>query len=119
MCGIAAIIHPTDRESRFEQVSHMTELLEHRGAGGISVSSYNHASLGSARLPILDPLSGNQPMEDEGLAIVYNGEIYNHDELRNELETFGISFDSSSDTEVILHGFRRWGKGLLYRLRGM
>ena len=119
MCGIAAIIHPADRASRFECVDHMTKLLEHRGGGGVSVSSFDHASLGSARLPIVDPLMGNQPMQVGQLAIVFNGEIYNHNELRNELEDVGIGFASACDTEVIVHGFRHWGKALLPRLRGM
>jgi asparagine synthase (glutamine-hydrolysing) len=119
MCGIAAIIHPSDRRSRFALVSRMTQRLSHRGDGGVSVSSFGHASFGSARLPIIDPLMGNQPMETGELAIVFNGEIYNHREIRVELEALGIAFASSCDTEVLLHGYSRWGTAILTRLRGM
>ena len=96
--------------------------LATRGPDGAGVWSAGPAALGHRRLAIID-LSGrgHQPMVDTelGLAVVFNGCIYNHRELRRELEAAGHHFASTSDTEVLLKGWREWGEGLLDRLAGM
>ncbi|HEY0450374.1 asparagine synthase (glutamine-hydrolyzing) [Actinophytocola sp.] len=125
MCGIAgAYLWPdggplTDR---------LTETLAHRGpdgsgrythrAGGHTTGGEVH--LGHRRLSIIDlSETGAQPMVSDGLAITYNGELYNAPELRAELEAAGVRFRGTSDTEVVLEAWRRWGTDSLPRLRGM
>lgn len=102
----------------------MTDALVHRGpdAGG----RYRHpagageVALGHRRLSIIDlSETGAQPMVRDGLALTYNGELYNAPELRAELESAGVGFRGTSDTEVLLQAWRRWGTGCLPRLRGM
>src|SRR5207245_7439417 len=78
-------------------------------------------SLGAVRLKIIDLQAGDQPMisEDGNTVLVFNGEIYNHRELRAELESRGEKFKTNSDTEVVLRAFLRWDKDSFARLRGM
>lgn len=125
MCGIAGIF--SCRESRGAAVA-MTDFLAHRGpddAGIETLLSNAGTSLGtfgSRRLAILDlTRAGHQPMfaPDRNLCITYNGEIYNFLDLRRELEQEGAEFQSHSDTEVLLHGWRRHGIAFLDGLRGM
>ena len=102
----------------------MADALAHRGPDG---SGYfhcptNHVSLAHRRLAIVDIEGGDQPMwnEDGSVGVVFNGEIYNHQDLRRQLEQAGHSFRSShSDTEVLVHGYKEWGAGLPERLNGM
>lgn len=121
MCGIAgAYLWPdggpvTDR---------LTKTLAHRGPDGSG--RYSHAAgtgdvhLGHRRLSIIDLTeTGAQPMVAEGLALTYNGELYNAPELRRELEAEGVTFRGTSDTEVLLRAWRRWGVDCLPKLRGM
>jgi asparagine synthase (glutamine-hydrolysing) len=100
----------------------MVQRLAHRGpdAGGVRVAG--GASLGHARLAIIDlSAAANQPMvnEDGDVFLVANGEIYNHRELRRELVREGHVFTSESDSEAILHGYEQWGEKVLERLSGM
>ncbi len=120
MCGIAGFAGRGDGED----LCRMTAALVHRGPDGDGAWSDPTARvwLGHRRLAVLDPAGGRQPMStlDGGLTVVFNGEIYNHAELRRELEAGGHRFASDhSDTEVLLHGFRAWGEGMLARLEGM
>src|SRR5206468_8130177 len=124
MCGIAGLIRlhgltPDDIAS----VVRMTGAQIHRGPDGSGVHTDSRVVLGHRRLSIIDvSAAGNQPMsnEDRSVWVTYNGEIYNHPELRRELESFGHRFRSRTDTEVIVHGYEQWGvEGLLDRLRGM
>jgi asparagine synthase (glutamine-hydrolysing) len=122
MCGICGIVRlegVTDRDHA--SVRGMVELLRHRGPDGAGIWSDEVAVLGHARLSIIDIACGAQPMVrlDQGLAIVFNGEIYNYRELRRELETHGAVFQTNSDTEVLLLGYRHWGEGVFERLNGM
>ncbi|MGH6914250.1 MAG: asparagine synthase (glutamine-hydrolyzing), partial [Geminicoccales bacterium] len=79
-----------------------------------------HVRLGHRRLSIIDLSdAANQPFEKDGLVIVFNGEIYNYRALAQELRSAGVSFRTSSDTEVLLEAWRQWGPGCLNRLRGM
>ena len=99
----------------------MTDRLYHRGPDG---GGYFHApwvALGHRRLAIIDRAGGEQPManEDQSAWIVFNGEIYNHRELRRDLETRGHRFRTQSDTEAIVHAYEEWGDACVERLDGM
>lgn len=125
MCGIAGTYHWPDGGPLTDR---LTETLAHRGPDG--AGRYTHKTQGGAgggevhlghrRLSIIDlSETGAQPMVRDGLAISYNGELYNAPELRVELESAGVRFRGTSDTEVLLEAWRRWGTECLPRLRGM
>lgn len=123
MCGIAGFVDFTAKSSK-ELVSRMIASIPHRGPDG--QGEYFHESpdwqmgLGHRRLSIIDPNpSANQPMHYEGLHIVFNGEIYNYNEIRTELIKLGHQFQTHSDTEVILHSWRQWGEKAIEQWRGM
>jgi asparagine synthase (glutamine-hydrolysing) len=127
MCGIAGIVSIGSQERLHDleaRLSSMAACMHHRGPddGGVYVSIGGRAGLANRRLAIRDlSTAGHMPMGNtEGtIHITYNGEIYNADELRVELERLGYSFHSGSDTEVILHGYAEWGEQVVERLRGM
>jgi asparagine synthase (glutamine-hydrolysing) len=122
MCGIVGLV----RGSATDEVAaeRMNQALAHRGPddAGIRNWSDHGVTLGQRRLSIIDlsPL-GRNPManEDGSVWIVYNGEIYNFQALRRELEGLGHTFRSHSDTEVVLHAYEQWGDDHVHRLRGM
>src|ERR1051325_4832769 len=120
MCGFCAIIGDISDGPR-EPIQAMTAALRHRGPDAQSYCRLSGASLGHARLSIIDLEGGDQPMADESQRhwIVFNGELYNYRELRDELMRLGYRFWTSSDTEVILNAYRKWGRGCLDRFRGM
>ncbi len=95
--------------------------LKSRGPDASEVLAHGDALLGHARLAVIDLAGGRQPMvtEDERLALVYNGEIYNFPKLRRELQAAGHRFATRSDSEVLLRGYRQWGDGVVDRLQGM
>lgn len=118
MCGIAGFAGPGGQA----ELAAMTARIAHRGpdAEGFFQSGVFH--LGHRRLSIIDLAYGAQPMAtaDGALVVVFNGEIYNHAELRAELRALGHVFATDhSDTEVLLHGWRQWGRDMLPRLNGM
>jgi asparagine synthase (glutamine-hydrolysing) len=124
MCAIAGLVRrgglaPGDVAA----VERMTAAQAHRGPDGDGFYRDSRVVLGHCRLSIIDVSpAGNQPMsnEDRSVWITYNGEIYNHQDLRGELAGLGHVFRSRTDTEVIVHGYEQWGiEGLLDRLRGM
>lgn len=125
MCGIDGIIvHGEGPPVTREALLAMGEAQRHRGPDdeGQWISPDGRIGLGHRRLSIVDLTpSGHQPMatRDGRYQIVFNGEIYNYQALRRELEAAGHVFESSSDTETLLHGYREWGAALLDRLRGM
>ncbi len=119
MCGIVAIIDPLKREIPEALVRAMTEVLHHRGPDGEGSYFAPGVGLGHKRLAIIDLATGQQPMTKDPLTIAYNGEIYNYLELRQELLNAGASFATTSDTEVILELYRKYGADCLRRLRGM
>ncbi|QFU89480.1 asparagine synthase (glutamine-hydrolyzing) [Amycolatopsis sp. YIM 10] len=121
MCGIAGAYHWPDGGPLTDR---LTKTLAHRGPDG--EGRYDHRAgtaevhLGHRRLSIIDlSETGAQPMVKDGLALTYNGELYNAPELRGELEAGGVRFRGTSDTEVLLEAWRRWGVDGLSRLRGM
>jgi len=99
----------------------MNNLLEHRGPDSGGMFESDHVLLAMRRLSIIDLAGGNQPLFNEtgDIALVCNGEIYNHHELRNELESRGHVFSSNSDVETIIHAFEEYGIKFLTKLRGM
>ncbi len=120
MCGIAGFVGAGDREA----LARMTERLAHRGpdADGFFFDDAAQVFLGHRRLSIIDLTCGAQPMAtaDGDVVIVFNGEIYNHLELRAELEARGCIFQTDhSDTEVLLHGYRTFGEEFVSLLNGM
>jgi asparagine synthase (glutamine-hydrolysing) len=123
MCGILGIASANYIERR-EWVASGINSLAHRGpdSGGLWWSDNGQVGFAHRRLAILDlSPGGHQPMHESafGLTIVFNGEIYNHDRLREELISLGERFESRSDTEVILVAYRRWGESCLSRFNGM
>ena len=122
MCGIVGLFAlAKERVVAPALVRDMADRIRHRGPDGDGVHGGPGYALGQRRLAIVDIAGGAQPMglPDGRLWVTFNGEIYNHLELRAELEAHGCVFRSHSDTEVLLHGYRRWGTGLAARLRGM
>jgi asparagine synthase (glutamine-hydrolysing) len=121
MCGIAGFTHK-GRPAPEGRIQSAIKCITHRGPDQQGVFESPDVSLGSVRLKIIDlsPL-GNQPMrtEDGGTTIVFNGEIYNHPEVRAELEALGHKFNSHCDTEVVLRAFAQWDTKAFERLRGM
>jgi asparagine synthase (glutamine-hydrolysing) len=121
VCGIAGCYQQTDGRKLADI---MTDRIAHRGpdAGGVWTHQDERVSihLGHRRLSIIDLSSAaNQPFHKENLTLVYNGELYNYQELRAELAAAGTSFVTHSDTEVVLEAWRRWGPRSLDRFRGM
>jgi asparagine synthase (glutamine-hydrolysing) len=120
MCGIAGFVGAGSRAD----LAAMTAALVHRGPDGegFHVDEAWGVHLGHRRLAILDIQGGRQPMwnEDRTVAVIFNGEIYNHAELRQALQERGHGFASDhSDTEVLVHGYEEWGEDLPARLNGM
>ena len=122
MCGIAGEIAVPGRRPDLSAVIAMTDTLAPRGPDGHGLWSEGPIALGHRRLRVID-LSDQaaQPMVDRelGLSIVFNGCIYNYQDLRRQLVALGHSFVSTGDTEVLLKGWATWGEGLLGRLHGM
>ncbi len=123
MCGIAGIFHVDGSPASGEHIRNMTRAIAHRGPDGEGHWSFGPVALGHRRLSIIDlSNAGAQPMQtrDGRYTISYNGEIYNFQELRTELQGQGRIFGSRTDTEVILLAFANWGvEATLRRLNGM
>ena len=123
MCGIAGIVVNAQSEIRQERIKRsvltMNTLQEHRGPDGkgVWINPEDGVGLGHVRLSIIDVERGDQPMTSGDFVITYNGEIYNYIELRKEL---GVeNFETSSDTEVILKAYEKWGEACVSHFRGM
>jgi len=123
MCGIAGLVGVPREPAVLEG---MLGALRHRGPDDRGTLALKHATgtvrLGSTRLAIINlSPAGHMPMRDarNGNALVYNGEVYNFRELRDELEGHGERFQSATDTEVVLKAYGRWGRGCIERLQGM
>jgi asparagine synthase (glutamine-hydrolysing) len=123
MCGLCGFIDFRTNSSS-DVLNKMISTLHHRGPNdrGSDVFNYGEAiiGLGHTRLSILDiSPTGHQPMHFEHLSIVFNGEIYNFNEIKNDLIKLGHNFKSHSDTEVILHAFSEWGDSCVSKFIGM
>jgi asparagine synthase (glutamine-hydrolysing) len=122
MCGICGEYHfGHDAPASQARVRAMADSITHRGPDDEGYFFDGSLGLGFRRLSIIDLAGGHQPMSDadETVWVAFNGEIYNFPELRAELEAFGHVFRTRSDTEVIIHGYKQWGSGVLRRLNGM
>ena len=119
MCGICGF---TGRlVNREEYLRQMTEKITHRGPDADGYYLDDTLAMGFRRLSIIDLEAAQQPLynEDKTLALMFNGEIYNYRELRQELQALGHTFATNGDGETLLHGYEQWGAELLPRLRGM
>ena len=124
MCGICGIIAKDSSTKALQSIDVMLSSLAHRGPDGLGKLHEKNANflidLGHTRLSILDlGASANQPMTYENLSIVYNGEVYNFTEIKEDLRNSGYSFTTSSDTEVILKAIHKWGIEACLRFNGM
>src|SRR6185295_16090879 len=125
MCGIAGFIDLADstgaNEERQAILDRMCRIITHRGPDDQGTFVKNGAALGMRRLSIIDVAGGHQPIsgEDGSVTIVFNGEIYNFQELKPQLEARGHSFKTHSDTEAIVHSYEEFGPACLNQLRGM
>lgn len=126
MCGIVGVVEYAARQPNVEPdvLIRMSERIAHRGPddSGWWLSPDRRCGLGFRRLAIIDlSAAGHQPMStpDGRLTIVFNGEIYNHLELRRELESLGYRYRSRTDTETILYGYQEWGERIFEKMHGM
>lgn len=119
MCGIAGILSANRNVNLDkEQLYRMLSTLQHRGPDEWGTWISPQMQLGHVRLSIIDVAHGHQPMVNERYALSFNGEIYNHIELRKELEANGIEFNTQSDTEVVLKAFSLWGEQCFSKFNG-
>ena len=119
MCGICGFIGQKDNRSAV--LSDMMNAIRHRGPDSNGIFQRDEVSLGFCRLSIIDLEKGDQPMFNENgtMCLIFNGEIYNYRELRENLEQKGHVFATDSDSETLLHGYEEYGEELLKKLRGM
>ena len=121
MCGFAGYIHNYGTFDKEEVIHKMADRIKHRGPDDAHYYIDDGIALGFRRLSIIDLEGGRQPIlnEDGSLVLLFNGEIYNYQELREELIKAGHVFTTRTDSETILHGYEEYGKKILDRLRGM
>lgn len=118
MCGLFAVIG--QQEIELKKVADSIQSLSHRGPDNLSIEESVNHKFGHTRLSIISPEnSANQPFIKNGNSIIFNGEIYNYQDLRTELAASGITFVGESDTEVLLEGILKFGETFLTRIRGM
>ncbi len=122
MCGICGfVLQHRFEEDRSSLLESMNDILVHRGPDSDGYYLNGDIGMGMRRLSIIDLVSGDQPIfnEDGSIAIVYNGEIYNFHELRDQLQRYDHKFMTNSDTEVIIHAYEQWGDECLLKFNGM
>lgn len=119
VCGIVGFLDKTKNKETL--IKKMAIKLTHRGPDDEGYYCDDFIALGHRRLAIIDLKTGEQPIynENKHLVIIFNGEIYNYAELRTELQSLNHIFTTSSDTEVIIHGYEEYGVNILKKLRGM
>ena len=120
MCGINGIISKkSNKKKNLKIIKDMNNKIIHRGPNAEGIYADDRVALGHRRLSIIDLEGGNQPIynEDESIMIVYNGEVYNYKELKEELTDH--TFKTNSDTEVLVHAYEEWGISFLEKVRGM
>ncbi len=124
MCGIAGMIDwQNDMTEQKAVLKEMTDAIAHRGPDADGFWLSERAALGHRRLIVIDPEGGKQPMlfqdGDDTIALSYNGELYNYQELKEELETKGHTFNTTSDTEVLLHAYLEWDEDCVRHFNGI
>ena len=125
MCGICGFAYAATSEAAESAVRTMAAAMTHRGPDedGFLVNDRRATgvALGMRRLSIIDLAGGHQPVwnETQSVAVVFNGELYNYQELRERLVLLGHKFTTKCDTEILVHGWEEWGEDLLHELRGM
>lgn len=121
MCGIAGLYDRSGSAVQRALLEQMTGALQHRGPDGSGFLTRGNAALGHRRLSIIDVSGGAQPIanEDDRIHVVFNGEIYNFVELRQDLLAAGHRFRTASDTEVLVHAYEEWGEDFVSRLNGI
>ena len=112
MCGIAGLLSLGDKPVFEEEVHAMCDAMVHRGPNDAGYYTAERVALGMRRLSIIDLATGHQPVhnEDESVWVVFNGEIYNFQSLRESLEQQGHKFYTGTDTEVIVHLYEQYGE---------
>lgn len=120
MCGIAGFVDSSAEGHQKQLIRQMLEKLAHRGPDGEGIWECGPLCLGHRRLAIIDlSKAGDQPMHYRHLTVIFNGELYNYIEIREELKSLGHSFNTGTDTEVLLHAYSEWGSDCLSRFSGM
>ena len=121
MCGIVGFVDQKKSKEKAKIIKDMTDQIIHRGPDGEGYYTDDLVALGHRRLSIIDVKGGDQPIynQDKTFAIMFNGEIYNYQELKEQLENKGYVFQTKTDTEVILNGYAEWKDELYEKLRGM
>lgn len=127
MCGVIGIISSESRQEITDSADKMLRFIDHRGPDGRGLEVFNlpkaqHLALGHNRLAIIDTTdAGLMPMSnaDDSLSIIFNGEIFNYIELKEELASLGYCFTTNTDTEVLLNAYSEWGSDCLNKLNGM
>jgi asparagine synthase (glutamine-hydrolysing) len=122
MCGIAGIVAVDGLdEQAAARALQMRDVIVHRGPDEAGLHCDAHAALAHRRLSIVDLSSGQQPLsnEDGSVWVIFNGEIYNHADIRQELEAHGHVYRTRSDTETLVHAYEQWGEGCVDKFRGM
>ena len=121
MCGIAGIAHLNGASAQRDHLQRMGLALLHRGPDGEGFWIKDSVGLVHLRLAIIDLETGDQPLfnEDGSIGVVFNGEIYNFQDLRHSLERLGHVFRTRSDTEVLVHAYEQWGSKMVFHLNGM
>lgn len=122
MCGICGQFYYIENHPvSIQKLKRMTDSITHRGPDDEGYHISDSIGLGFRRLSIIDLSGGHQPMSDQekNVWVIFNGEIYNFPELKKELEGYGHIFQTRSDTEVIVHGYKQWGIDVLNHLNGM
>ena len=120
MCGIAGIINKNNTKVNHEDIKLMTDIITHRGPDGEGHFVSENIGFGHRRLAILDlSKAGHQPMIKSDIVLVFNGEIYNYLEIREELEALGEEFNTNTDTEVVIKAYKQWSYECVKKFNGM
>ena len=120
MCGIAGILsHNIDLRKKENMIEQISNSLKMRGPDAKGEYIKPQVALIHRRLSVIDPQNGQQPMRFGKYIIVYNGELYNTDEIRNQLKSCGYSFDTNCDTEVVLKAYDKWKEKSAEKFNGI